>query len=157
MTATRISEETVLGCSADQAWKLVQTSALLQHVAWPLVTFTPVDPPTFPATWPAGGTIRLRSRAFGVIPLGVRTLYFAVIDEQAREIRTREHDTLFRRWDHRIVVQPLDSARSRYLDDVTIDAGRLTSLLRPLVTLFYRHRQRRWRRLAASHRHRIDT
>lgn len=152
MPPTTIHEETVLSCTADQAWRLVRTSALLRHVAWPLVTFTPVDPRTFPATWPPGGTIRLRSRAFGVIPLGVRSLHFALIDDHTREIHTREHDRLFRRWDHRIAVQPLDSAQSRYVDDVTIDAGRLTPLLRPLVTVFYRHRQRRWKRLAAHRR-----
>lgn len=60
-----------------------------------------------------------------------------------RELRTYEHDSLFRRWDHRILIQPVDTAYARYLDEVTIDAGRLNPLLRPLVTLFYRHRQRR--------------
>jgi len=46
------------------------------------------------------------------------------------------------------VVERLDDQRSRYTDRVLIDAGPFTMPVAMFAWLFYRERQRRWRRLA---------
>jgi hypothetical protein len=144
----RLFRETVLPCDADHAWAEVQTSALLHEVAHPLVTIRPVPGEELPARWSAGETIRCRSYLFGLIPLGTRTLFFERVDQDRREIQSRETDPLVQRWDHRVRVQPLGEDRCRYFDEVEIEAGLLTAAVWLFASWFYRHRQRRWRTVA---------
>ena len=44
-------------------------------------------------------------------------------------------------------MQALPDGRTRYTDSVEVRAGLLTPLVWAFATAFYRHRQRRWRRL----------
>lgn len=144
----RVLVESDLPCDADRAWAAVQTSALLLEVVRPLVDVRPLPGEPWPERWPVGQTLRCRSYLFGVVPLGTRTLIFESVDHAAREIRTREHDALVRRWDHRISVQPLGPGRCRYSDDITIEAGLLTPVVWLFAQWLYRHRHRRWRTVA---------
>jgi hypothetical protein len=146
----RVVVSTILSCSANLAWAEVQSSRLLCEVAWPLVTFRPVDGATFPERWQAGMEVRCRSRLLGILPLGARHLRFDEVDDKARTIRTHEHDALVQRWDHVIRVDAVsdDSGRTLYSDEIEIQAGALTPLVALFARVFYRHRQRRWRRVA---------
>jgi hypothetical protein len=144
----RVFLETILPCEADLAWSAVQTSALLLEIAAPLISLRPERRQQMPARWPLGVVVRLRPRLFGILPLPTRTLLFERIEPGEREIQTREHDALIRRWDHRIRVQPAGEGTCRYTDDVEIQAGVLTPLAWLFAQWFYRHRQRRWRRVA---------
>jgi hypothetical protein len=144
----RIFLESLLPCEADLAWSAVQTSALLLEIAAPLISLRPERGQEMPARWPLGVAVRLRPRLFGIVPLATRTLNFERIDHDKREIQTREFDALIRRWDHRIQVQPAGAETCRYTDDVEIQAGVLTPLAWLFAQWFYRHRQKRWRRVA---------
>jgi hypothetical protein len=87
---------------------------------------------------------------FGIVPIGVHTLRFEKVDQEAHEILTHEHDRLVARWDHVVSVRPLGENRSIYRDIIDIDAGSLTVLVWAWASWFYRHRQRRWRALAKT-------
>ena len=137
----------VLNCPPDRAWAAVQRSALLLEVVAPLVRLVPVGAP-FPERWTEGAALRCRSYLFGFVPLGTRTLTFERIDQQAREIQTRESDPLVRRWNHRIRVQPTGGGRTLYSDEVDLDAGWLTPLVWLFARWLYGHRHMRWRRVA---------
>jgi hypothetical protein len=144
----RVFLETNLPCEADLAWSTVQTSALLMEIAAPLISLRPEHGQQMPARWPLGIAVRVRPRLFSILPLPTRTLVFERIDQGEREIQTREHDALIRRWDHRIHLQPAGEDTCRYTDDVEIQAGALTPLVWLFAQWFYRHRQKRWRRVA---------
>lgn len=150
----RVLVESTLPCDADLAWSAVQTSALLHEVCAPIIYLSPEPGAVIPARWENATTVRLRVRMFGLLPLATRVLHWERIDQTAREMQTREHDALIRLWDHRIHVQPLAAGECRYTDDVEVQAGVLTPLVWLFAQAFYRHRQRRWRRVAkrlASH------
>ncbi len=85
---------------------------------------------------------------FGFLPIGIRNLFWERIDDASRQMQTREHDPLIRRWDHRIAVEPADTSTCRYTDDVDIEAGLLTVPVWLFAQLFYRHRQHRWKSVA---------
>jgi hypothetical protein len=144
----RVYVESVLACPPERVWAEVQTPRLLLEIIDPLLRFEPVDEDTFPQTWAEGTTVRLRTYAFRVLPLGDHAIHVERVDPSHREIQTREHSRLIRRWDHRIRVRPTPDGHTLYSDEIDIDAGLLT----PLVWLFaqglYRHRQRGWRRVA---------
>jgi hypothetical protein len=65
-------------------------------------------------------------------------------------LSSRERGGLLTRWNHDIVVTPLDAGRCRYRDRIDIDAGMFTPLVVMYARWFYRMRQRRWRALAAQ-------
>ena len=74
--------------------------------------------------------------------------HFDAVDHDNHEIRTREHDPLVKRWDHRISIQARGENRAIYRDEIELDAGFLTLPVWAWTSWFYRHRQRRWRALA---------
>jgi hypothetical protein len=145
----RVFVQSTLPCEAELAWNEVQTSRVLREICRPLIALRPARGETsIPERWQLAETVRLRPLLFGVIPLGTRSLHWESIDQVRREMQTREHDPLVRRWDHRIHVEPLAGDACRYTDEVHIDAGVLTLPVWLFAQWFYRHRQRRWRRVA---------
>lgn len=144
----RVLVQSTLPCDADHAWDAVQTLALLREVCWPLIRLGPTRHAPLPERWQDGATVAMRPYIFGLVPLGTRWLHWERIDPAIREMQTREHDPLIRRWDHRIQVEPLTPGQCRYTDDVEIEAGVLTLPVWLFAQWFYRHRQRRWRRVA---------
>jgi hypothetical protein len=152
VTVMQVRVESILPCAAADAWNEVCRSELLHRVTWPLFTLAPADSAGLPEKWEDGATIRIRLRLLGMLPLGVRTLYFEKVDATGREIQTREHDQLIRRWDHLISVRPHDN-QTAYSDSVEIDAGCLTLFVWLFAHLFYRYRQWRWQSVARTLRH----
>jgi hypothetical protein len=146
----KVDVSTALDCSAAEAWGEVQTSALLLHVIWPLARISTSGLPDLPKQWRQGETVQCRLYVFGVIPVGVRDLYFERIDQNAYCVVTRESDPLVRSWNHTIALTPSGRHRSIYRDVIDIDAGYLTVLVWAWTNWFYRHRQRRWRALAKT-------
>jgi hypothetical protein len=144
----RVHLKSILPCSAEVTWDTVCRSELLRVVARPMVTFAAVGEQCLPRIWKECTNVRIKSHLFGLIPLGTRSLYFERVDGNRREIQTRECDALIHRWDHLISVREDDEGRTLYTDDVEIDAGWVTPIVWLFAHCFYRHRQRRWRRVA---------
>lgn len=86
-----------------------------------------------------------------VIPLWRHTIQVNAIDESSRTIRTAEHGGVVKVWKHDLHVEPAGEQRCRYSDTIEIAAGRFTRVVASLARLFYRYRQRRWRRLVRRH------
>jgi len=140
--------ESTLRCSAERVWAEVQKVSLLCEVARPLVTFATVSGEALPERWSEGSTVRVRSYVFGLIPLGTRALTIEQVDDERRVIQTRESDALIRRWDHRISIASLSGDSCLYTDEVEIEAGIFTLFVWLFAQWFFRHRHRRWTRVA---------
>lgn len=139
---------TRLPASADRVWQELRKPALLEHVAAGRLRFVPIEPPALPEHW-QDGDYRVALRGFGWLPLGEQVISIRIRDED-RTLHDRGSSRFFRRWDHRISVEPDGPDATRYTDSVEFDAGILDPLLLPLVKDFFRHRQRRWRRLVEN-------
>lgn len=68
----RITRESRLPCRPEAAREAVTTSALLIELVSPLATIHSAAPEPLPQRWPDGGVVRVRSKLFGVTPLGRR-------------------------------------------------------------------------------------
>jgi ligand-binding SRPBCC domain-containing protein len=151
---TRLELTTILDAPPERVWAAVRTPAVLEHVAAPLVTFEPVEPPAFPETWDEDEYL-VAIRLFGVLPLGrqwVRVRYVTVREtpgEQFYQLRDDGSGSLASTWDHRITLRETADGVTAYTDEVRVEAGVLTSLVWLFAHAFYRYRQRRWRRLVA--------
>jgi hypothetical protein len=157
---------TTLPASPDRIWEMVNRPVLLHYVAWPLLTFEPIDPSTFPDRWEER-EYRVQMKAFGMVPLGWQVIGIersvgrdATADGgTVRRLRDNGRGRILRRWDHVITIEPAGSTeesrdsgqgpvqKTRYTDHVEIEAGVLTPVVGVLARGFYTHRQRRWHRL----------
>lgn len=140
---------TIIDAPMERVWAEMRQSRLLLHVARPLVSFTPVDPPVFPAEWTPGDHV-VALRLFGVAPAGRQRLSisFPEMQDGARAMRDDGEGDLATVWDHLITVSPRADGRTDYEDRVRVEAGVLTPMVWLFARIFYGHRQRRWRRLA---------
>ena len=145
----RVELTTHLPVPAQQAWDYVQRSDLLDHIAAPLIRFKPIDG-AFPERWTAGehhATMLL----FGVLPIGrqVIGIEYPQAETDTYVLRDNGRGTMISRWDHWIFLRP-EAGGTRYTDRVDVSAGILTPFVAGFARLFYAHRQRRWRKLAAT-------
>lgn len=137
----------ILDAPATTVWQEVQTSRLLEYVASPFQTFEPVQPSKLPHVWQTG-TYLVRLWLGGLVPLGLQWIVISFPSSaEGFELRDQGRGHLARTWDHRITVHALPDGRTRYTDAVEVRAGLLTPLVWGFAQLFYRHRQRRWKRL----------
>jgi hypothetical protein len=144
----RVCLSTVLSCSFEQAVAEVKTPRLLQFVAHPLVKFTPVQPPTFPSVW-VESTYWVKLALFGFLPFGKQAVVISYPrTDGGFAIRDAGHSPLIKIWDHWIFITKEKDGETRYRDEVRIEAGILTPCIWLFAQWFYRHRQRRWVRLA---------
>jgi len=151
----RVTVTTTLPCTLDQARDQILTSRLMEHASWPLIMFTPLDPPALPAIWEPGN-YRVQMRSLWVIPLGSQTIAVSFPPSSPGQVLVRDNGfgQLVRRWDHLITLDATtDGIQSRYTDQVDIDAGVLTIPVWAWANLWYRWRQHRMRRLAARNFH----
>lgn len=149
----KVSRSTHITLTPETVWAEVQTAALLQHVAWPLMRFIPADGTALNRFQP-GGRHQVKLRLFGIIPFGtqwiVTSLHEADHGEWPKRLRDNGHSALIAKWDHWIIVAPDPNGGTRYSDDVEVSAGAPTPLIWVFAQIFYWHRQRRWRGLAKS-------
>ena len=142
---------TTLPAPIDAVWHEVGRPALLHYVARGRLSFRPIDPPEFPERW-SEGPYRVGLRGLGVIPVGWQEIGISFPDVPApkRSVRDLGRSPIFRVWDHVITLEPEGEAATRYTDEIRFETWLPMILARPIVTDFYRHRQRRWARLVAT-------
>lgn len=147
--AQTVELTTWLPAEPDTIWHHLQTSALLHYVAAPFIRFQPHGG-SFPERWQPG-EYHADMLLFGVVPLGWQAIVIEQPEplDKARYLRDNGFGPLIKRWDHWIAIAP-EAGGTRYLDQVTIDAGLLTPVVAAFARTFYAHRQRRWRELAKS-------
>jgi len=141
---------TVLSCPPERVWQEVQTPRLLLQIAYPLVVFEPVQPSAFPETWDEENYL-VRMRLFGFLPFGEQWIVIKkTISGEKYEMLDDGHSRIIKQWRHLITVQQTSEGFTRYTDTVDIEAGWLTPGIWLFATIFYSHRQRRWRKLVGK-------
>ena len=135
----------VLNADPDRVWELLQRPETLQFIAWPLIRFAAIGP--LPERFEEAD-YEVRMYLGGFLPLGRQEIRVSRRRQgERRVLRDDGRGQLIERWDHRIVVEPGPTeGTTRYRDTVDTEAGLLTPLVRAFAALFYRHRQRRWRK-----------
>jgi hypothetical protein len=144
-----VDVSTFLPSTPKEIEQHLKTSSLLIYVAAPLVKFIPCGDTQLPELW-ENGTYWVVLRLFGFIPLGKQAVVISYPDNpKGFSIRDNGHSMLINRWDHRMTLEP-SGVGTLYRDHVIIEAGVFTIFIWAFAQLFYRHRQRRWRKLVAN-------
>ncbi|WP_395667096.1 hypothetical protein [Methylocella sp.] len=141
--------KTILDAPVDTVYSALRQPRLLDHVAAPVIAFTPEGETT--TVWPEGAR-RYRMRFFGVVPIGWQIIDVSFAESRAGErlMRDRGSGALARRWAHLCVLAALPGGRTAFRDELDVGAGLLTPSVWLFARCYYRHRQRRLRRLARA-------
>ncbi|SEP82086.1 hypothetical protein [Microlunatus flavus] len=144
----RLRCSSLQSCSRERLAEELTRPVLLCRIAWPLLTFTPVDPAVLAGRWafrPYVFALRLAGR----VPLGEHTIVPQPPRSGAEVWHDAGHSDLVHVWDHRIELTDVHGM-TRYTDLVEVRAGVLTPVAWAFAQVFYRHRQRRLNRLVAA-------
>lgn len=135
--------ETIFPASAAVVWARVKRSDTLLYITRGMLGFAGSG--RFPEYWREGDTQHTRLLFFGVLPGWRHRLFFERVDDDQQVLLTREGGGLVPVWNHRIEVEPLDTNRCSYRDEIEIQAGLLTPVVWLYAQVLYRYRQWRWR------------
>lgn len=143
MAQTTIHRSSLLPASPDAVWAAIKRPRTFALVVRPLFAMPALARFAGQVARPdleGSGWVLL----FGVLPLEHRTIRIVAVDDGERRMETAERAGVIRSWRHVLHVEPQDGG-ARYTDEVTFDAGVLTSALRPLIGGIFRYRHWRWR------------
>lgn len=146
MEARTLVRSSVFPAACDAVWERLRHLETLRFVAFPFAVFRPADG-AGDFVWREGESFSLRLALFGLVPLGTHRITVELFDKASLSVCTREKNALVPVWNHRIRLEPLGGARTRYTDEVEIGAGWRTAAVFLWARAFYAHRQRKWLRL----------
>ena len=134
----------IFPASKDVVFEKLQKLKLLQYIAWPYATFTPVGEKI--SVWKAGTSSAYYFKLFGIIPFGTHRINVITFDKN-QGIYTHEGNEHVPVWNHRIVLKEVSENQCLYSDIVEIGADWKTIFIYLWAKCFYAHRQRKWIRL----------
>ena len=138
---------TYFDCTAEKLWEKIIEPKSLQFVASPILSFQPLVKGELDGEWIVGKTYELKLRFLNILPLGRHRIQIVTIDRKSNTIVSDESGTLAPVWKHTIRFGQGEESKLSYTDEIEIKAGLLTMAVWLFAHLFYRHRQKRWRKL----------
>jgi hypothetical protein len=119
----------------------LQEISTLQYICSPIAKFTPLNKCHI---WIAEACFTFNLRVMG-LNFGVHTINVDRFDLTL--ISTREHNESVPIWNHTITLEKHGDNCTKYTDIVEIKAGFKTFFIWIWANVFYRHRQKKWRKL----------
>ena len=142
---------TIFPTDATLFREIIRRPASLAYVSAPLLYFQLLedgeDEDWLAEEWVVGREYALQLFLWRWIPLGRHWITLVEVDLAANTIRSHERGTLAPVWKHTIQFMPVGENQLYYSDEIEIQAGPVTPLVWLFAHIFYRHRQRRWRKL----------
>lgn len=156
----RILLKQTLNCTADAAWRAIQSPAVLAEVSSPLMELDSLQPGGFPTIW-SGGEHSVYLYGFGLLPLGTQKIEigFRQVPDfpRVRMLRDSGGPTsgilgLITHWEHKIAISPgLEGPGTcLYRDQLVFSAGAATPLVWPTLWLMWQWRGLQIKRLAPT-------
>ncbi|MFO7558912.1 MAG: hypothetical protein R6X10_08785 [Desulfobacterales bacterium] len=132
---------TVLQETPERISEELKKIDLLKHIAAPILFFEGEGV----GSWKEGSSYTFKLKLFKYIHLGRHEIY--VKNLSRTRLETVENGTMATVWNHEIRLEELTNGHCRYTDEIEIQAGALTLFIWTFAHLFYRHRQRKWKKI----------
>jgi len=140
-----ITKTSLFPAEKEDVFRRLQSLRTLQYIAAPFASFSPLNGNP-DLLWRKGGECMFHLKLFGFLPLGIHTIRVVELDAASCQILTNEANTHVPIWNHRIWLESTPTGESRYTDEVELFAGWKTPFVSVWAKLFYRHRQKKWRK-----------
>lgn len=145
MKSKTVVKTSIFKATRKEMFEKLQEIKTLQHIAYPYATFEPVECDGN-LLWKEGEVFSFKLKLFGFIPFGIHTIRVIRFDENTG-IYTCEGNKHVPTWNHEIILESVDEGYLQYTDKVEIAAGWKTPFVYWWASLFYAHRQKKWRKL----------
>ena len=139
----------VFNCDSEELFGEVKKTESLFYIAKPLIKFLQLPEHPLPELW-GEGKYPVKMYILGFIPFGKQWIVIS-IDNNNLHIRDNGYSKLIKKWDHNIYLKGVGENKTLYTDTIDINAGILTIFIAMFANIFYRWRQKRWRRLINNH------
>lgn len=138
---------TTMNCTDAELWEKIMKPSTWKYISDPLLRVEPVDAEGLEKEWTTNKPYTFKIYLLRVIPLGKHTIQLKRIDKSKNLIKSEESGTMAKVWNHIISFHEIDNSSIRYTDEIEIKSGILTLPIWLFANVFYRHRQRRWKKL----------
>jgi hypothetical protein len=136
---------TRLPISAECVWKALLKINTFLFITKGMLGFDGSE--QWPEFFHEGLELETRLLFFHFLPGWKHSLRVVSINSDNLQVKSEESGGLVRTWNHGISVKKLSDNCCNYTDEIEIDAGIFTLLIWIYAQIFYRYRQKRWRRL----------
>lgn len=132
----------------NKVWCKIQDVDTLREICKPKASFIAGN--DSPMIWEEGRTFLFNMYLHRIIPIGRHTIQVVKMDKASGEIDTHEYNRTVTIWNHSIKMEKVSEHTTRYTDVVDLYAGRLTAIVAWWTLRFYKHRQRKWQKIAGT-------
>ena len=143
----RIKISSILDNSIEKIWGKILNIETLIEICKPMARFNLVTKEK-PAKWELNKEYVFKLFIYGFIPFGKHKIILEKIDENNGLIVSKEHNNIVKIWNHIIKMENKGENIIEYTDVVEIYAGIFTLFVAIWGTIFYKHRQKKWKRIA---------
>lgn len=130
----------------ENVWQKIQDVDTLREICKPKASFCSYE--NSPLIWEEGRSFLFKMYLHGIIPIGKHTINVIRINKSSREIDTNEFNKRVPIWNHHIKMEEISENVTRYTDVIDLYAGLFTPLAAWWTLGFYKHRQRKWQKIA---------
>jgi ligand-binding SRPBCC domain-containing protein len=142
-----IKVATSLNAPVEKVWAHLSELKTLQYVARPLVYFKPKG--EFSQFY-EGESYNLTLKIFGLFPIRNHHIFIKELNKANLTIKSQESNAIIPVWNHTILLKP-NGDKTDYTDEIEINADKMTKIVSAFAKIFYKHRQKRWKKLLKSH------
>ena len=132
--------------STENIWNRLLNVSTLIEICKPKMTFKSYDGKTL-KKWELQRSYLFKLFVYGFVPLGQHEIVLKRIDRESNVILSNEHNKIVRVWNHLIKLESVETEKTIYTDEVELYAGIFTYFVALWSISFYKHRQKKWRKI----------
>jgi hypothetical protein len=138
-----------LNNSINKIWDKILNIETLGEICKPLATFKIITKEKL-IKWELNTEYVFKLFIYGFIPFGTHKIILGTIDNEKNIIKSKEHNNVVKIWNHKIIMEKEEERITNYTDEVEIYAGILTLIIAIWGIIFYKHRQKKWKKIAKT-------
>ena len=143
----KIIISSTLNNSAEKIWNKLLSIETLIEICKPMATFkSKLNEKEI--KWKINKEYIFKLFIYGFIPFGDHKIILKILDEENKIILSNEYNKIVKIWNHLIIMENLGENEIKYTDEVEIYAGIFTLFTAIWAKLFYKHRQKKWKRIS---------
>jgi len=143
----KIIISSTLNNSAEKIWNKLLNIETLIEIYKPMATFKS-NLNEKEMKWEINKEYIFKLFIYGFIPFGDHKIILKKLDKENKIILSNEHNKIVKIWNHLIFMENVGENEIKYTDEVEIYAGIFTLFTAIWAKLFYKHRQKKWKRIS---------
>ena len=143
----KIIISSTLNNSAEKIWTKLLNIETLVEICKPMATFkSKLNDKEM--KWEINKEYIFKLFIYGFLPFGDHKIILKKLDKENKIILSNEYNKIVKIWNHLIIMENIGENEIKYTDEVEIYAGILTLFTAIWAKLFYKHRQKKWKRIS---------